>query len=189
MTSTSHTLLLRLRRREDHGAWERFVVLYTPLLLRWTQRAGFAEQDAVDLVQDVFAILIVEMPRFEFDNSRGPFRAWLKTVTLNQCRDRQRKRLIAPNGGQDQILAELPGNDVLEALWETEYQEQILRRAMEVMQSQFEPKTWQAAWEMTANRLTALETGQKLGLSEAAVYVAKSRVLRRLRQELAGLLD
>lgn len=60
---------------------------------------------------------------------------------------------------------------------------------MEIMQAQFEPRTWQAAWEMTANRLSAAETGQKLGLSEAAVYVAKSRVLRRLRQELAGLLD
>lgn len=117
MTSTSLTLLQRVRRREDRDAWERFVVLYTPLLLRWVQRSGLSEEDAVDLVQDVFATLLVELPRFEYDAHRGPFRAWLKTVTLNQCRDRHRKRLIAQGrGGDDEHLAAVPGSDLLGSL-------------------------------------------------------------------------
>ncbi len=190
MTSTSFTLLQRVRHRDDQAAWERFVLLYTPLLFRWAQRAGLAEQDAIDMVQDVFANLLVELPRFEFDPARGPFRAWLKTVTVNQCRKQQRKRqLAAGRGGDDDPLQVLIGGDAWEEIWNADYQAYVLRRAMQIMQSQFEPKTWQAAWELAVNRLTAAEAGEKLGLSESAVYIAKSRVMRRLRHELADLLD
>lgn len=190
MTSTSITLLERIRRKSDQAAWERFVVLYTPLLLQWSRRAGFAEQDAADLVQDMFAKLLVEMPQFEYDADRGSFRGWLKTVTVNLCRERQRKRLIAQGrGGGDDPFGSLPARDNWEARWDAEYHDYLVRRALEIMQSQFEAQTWRAAWEVTVNRLTAEETGKKLGLSVASVYVAKSRVMRRLRKELAGLLD
>ncbi len=190
MTTTSISLLQRVRHREDRDAWERFVTLYTPLLLRWSGRAGLAKQDAVDLVQDVFATLLVEMPRFEYDPTRGPFRAWLKTVTMNQCRKQLRKRLVAEGrGGEDDLLSMLPGSDEWETIWNQEYHQQIVRRALEIMQSHFEPKTWQAAWDLTVSRLSVAEVGQRLGMSESALYIAKSRVMRRLRQELDGLLD
>lgn len=188
MAATSVTLLQRVRRSDDQAAWERFVGIYTPFLFRWSQRAGLTDHDAVDIVQEIFAILLVEMPRFEFDPARGPFRAWLKTVTLNQCRKQRRKRdAVEGVGGNDDRLLTL--SEESNPLWDREYNEYVFRRAMQVMQAQFEPKTWQAAWELTVNSLTAAEAGEKLGLSESAVYVAKSRVLRRLRQELKGLMD
>jgi len=190
MASTSLSLLQRVRRSDDHAAWERFVVLYTPMLLRWSRSAGLNEQDAVDLVQDVFSILLVELPRFEYDPTRGSFRAWLKTVTVNQCRKQQRKRQIAEGrGGDDDLLPTLPGGDAWEAYWDAEYQTHLIRRALEVMKAQFEPRLWQCCWELTVNGLSAAEIGRKLGMSESAVYVAKFRVIRHLRQELADLLD
>lgn len=121
VTTTSITLLQRVRDRQDQAAWERFVSLYTPLLMRWAGRAGLAQQDAVDLVQDLFATLLIEMPRFEYDPARGLFRAWLKTLTMNQCRKQQRKRLVAEGrGGDDDLLPMYPDNDVWEALWNQE---------------------------------------------------------------------
>src|SRR6185369_6361079 len=89
MLSTSVTLLERVRKRDDQAAWERFVALYTPLLYRWAQRAGLADQDAADLVQDVLVLLMQELPNFEYDAARRNFRGWLKTVTINKCRERQ----------------------------------------------------------------------------------------------------
>lgn len=192
MLSTSLTLLQRVRRADDQAAWERFVLLYTPLLFRWAQRAGLEEQDAMDAVQEIFANLLVEMPRFAFDPARGPFRAWLKTITINQCRKQVRKRSLAigrGGEGDDDVLQAVLGGDTWEEVWNADYQACVLRKAMQIMQSQFETKTWQAAWELAVNGLTAAEASHKLGLSESAVYVAKSRVMRRLRQELAGLLD
>ncbi|MBI1348674.1 sigma-70 family RNA polymerase sigma factor [bacterium] len=189
MTVTSVTLLQRVRRRDDQVAWERFVRIYTPLLVRWSQGAGLSDLDAADIVQEVFATLVVEMPQFEFDRTRGMFRSWLKTITLNLCRKQQRKRQVAEGrGGENDPLQGLLADDH-DPTWDREYHEFVLRRAMQIMQSQFEPKTWQAAWELAVNRLTAAEVSQKLGISESAVYVAKSRVMRRLRQELSGLLD
>lgn len=130
------------------------------------------------------------MPRFEFDPERGPFRAWLKTITLNQCRKQHRKQLVAEGrGGEDDLMSTLPSGDEWEAIWNQEYHQQLVLRALQIMQTNFEPKTWQAAWALTVNRLSAAEVGQKLGLSESAIYIAKSRVMRRLRQELGGLLD
>jgi RNA polymerase sigma-70 factor (ECF subfamily) len=187
--STSVTLLQRVRRPDDQAAWERFVALYAPLLFRWAQRAGLADADAADLVQDVLIALVQELPRLEYDAARS-FRAWLKTVTINKCRERQRRRVLAAGqGGPEEPLAALPAESDLESFWEREYRQHLVRRALEIMQTEFEDKTWRACWEHTVSGKTAAEVAQELGMSEAAVYVAKSRVLRRLRQELAGLLE
>ena len=189
MHSTSVTLLGRVRRSDDQAAWQRFVALYTPLLFRWSQRAGLAEADAADLVQDVLLTLLKELPKFQYDAGRS-FRSWLKTVTTNKCRERQRrKRPAAGQGGENDPLQAVPAADQWEEFWNAEYQQQLVRRALEIMQTEFEPKTWRTCWEHTVNDKTAAAIGQELGLSEGAVYVAKSRVLRRLRQELAGLLE
>jgi RNA polymerase sigma-70 factor, ECF subfamily len=190
MLSTSVTLLERVRMRDDQAAWERFVTLYTPLLYRWAQRAGLADQDAADLVQDVLMLLMKELPTFEYDNVRRNFRGWLKTITVHKCRERQRQRVLAAGiGGAKDPMQAVPGGDDLEEFWNAEYRQHVVRKALEIMRIEFETKTWQACWEYTVNDKSAAEVGRELGLSEAAVYVANSRVLRRLRQELAGLLD
>lgn len=190
MLTTSVTLLQRVKRCDDQSAWERFVALYTPLLFRWAQRAGLADQDAADLVQDVFIVLMKELPQFEYDSARQNFRGWLKTVTINKCREKQRRRVVAVGaGGENDPQLALFEDAQLDQFWEDEYRQHLVRKALEIMRTEFEDTTWQACWEHTVGGKTAAEVGQQLGLSEAAVYVAKSRVLRRLRQELAGLLD
>lgn len=188
MDTTNVSLLERLKLPVDQPAWARFVDLYTPMMYAWARRLGLQEPDAADLVQEVFAVLVQKMPEFSYDRHRS-FRAWLRTVTLNKWRDRCRRRTArAP---------EVTGTPALEAaeaatedsFSEREYRQQLVARALELMQAEFQPTTWKACWEFVVAGRPAAEVGRQLGISENAVHLAKGRVLRRLREELAGLLD
>ena len=185
MDTTSITLLERVRARSDERAWERFVCLYTPFLLTCARRAGLDEHDACELVQDVFLHLLDELPKFRYDAARHSFRGWLKTVTVNKCRERWRKR--SPNSQIDPE-AELAAVEE-EVFWEQEYRDFLMQRAMEIMRNEFETKTWRACLEFIVSGRKAADVAAELEMTEAAVYMAKSRVLCRLRQELAGLLE
>jgi len=187
MLTTSVTLLQRLKNPGDQAAWRRFVELYTPLLLFWTRRTGLNETDAADVTQDVLIVLLNELPEFQYDPART-FRGWLRTVTLNKIRARFRRRAL-PSGNGDIGLSGVSAPDDLGELWEEEYRHHVVASALTLMKDEFEPTTWQACWEHTVSGRSAAEVGRELGLSEGAVYVAKCRVLRRLRQELANLLD
>lgn len=183
---TPGSLIERLRQPGDEEAWRRFVRLYTPLLFHWAGRAGVAASEAGDLVQDVLLTLVQKLPTFQYDPSKS-FRGWLRTVTLNKWRERCRRAgLPAEHRGVD--LAALPGPSD-EAFWEVEYRQHLARRALQLMQSDFEERTWKAFWQHVVDRQPAANVAAALGMSPKAVYLAKSRVLRRLRQELAGLLD
>jgi RNA polymerase sigma-70 factor (ECF subfamily) len=186
MVTTSPSLLQRLRRPDEPAAWARFVELYTPLLYHWARRAGLQEADAADLVQDVFAVLLRQMPLFAYDRHKS-FRGWLRTVTLNKWRERQRRR--APGPPPDGALADLPGPDGLADFEEAEYRQHLARRALQLMQAEFPPAAWKACWEVVVAGRPAAEVAAELGVRVEAVYTAKSRILRRLRQEMAGLLD
>ena len=190
MQTTSLTLLARVRHSDDRTAWDRFVSLYSPLLFAFARRAGMNDNDAADVVQDVFLVLMAELPGFEYDAARKNFRGWLKTITVNKCRERQRRRGIATApGGDENGLSGVVDDATVEAFWDGEYRQHLVAQALRLMQSDFESQTWQAAWlALTTNR-TAADIGQELGLAEASVWVAKSRVLRKLRQEMAEMLD
>jgi RNA polymerase sigma-70 factor (ECF subfamily) len=189
MHTTPASLLQRLRGGPaDELAWTRFTQLYTPLIYNWSRRLGLNTDDAADLVQDVLSTLVCELPRFDYDQGRS-FRSWLRTVTLNRWRNNSRRRVVPvmPAGGPG--LEEFAAPDETREFEEAEYRQYLIGRALELMQAEFQPTTWKACCEHIAAGRSAAEVGADLGLSEGAVYVASSRVLRRLRQELTGLLD
>jgi RNA polymerase sigma-70 factor (ECF subfamily) len=188
MVTTSPSLLERLRRPGEAAAWARFVDLYTPLLYHWARRAGLQEADSADLVQDVFAVLLRQMPTFAYDCHRS-FRSWLRTVTLNKWREKQRRRAARPPEAGDAALADLASPPAEDALEETEYRQHLARRALELMQADFPPPTWKACWEVVVSGRRPAEVAAELGMSVDSVYTAKSRVLRRLRQDLDGLFE
>jgi RNA polymerase sigma-70 factor, ECF subfamily len=186
--TTSFSLLESLRRPGDESAWKRFTDLYAPLLYGWARRLGLQPQDAADLVQDVFAVLIRKLPEFRHDRQHT-FRSWLQTVLLNKWRDRQRRHGETPLDANGAVLREVAVPDEVEALGEAEYRQGLVKRALEIMKSDFHATTWKACWEYVVMDRPAAEVAAELGISVGAVYVAKSRVLNRLRQELEGLLD
>ncbi|MCA9166655.1 MAG: sigma-70 family RNA polymerase sigma factor [Planctomycetales bacterium] len=186
MNSTSASLLERLCAEPDAAAWERFVQLYTPLLFYWTLSSGLARHDAEDLVQDVFEVLLRKLPEFQYDASKG-FRNWLRTITMNKWRDSQRraaKRIQAKSiDDMGECDWELP------ELTEQEYRQGLTDRALQLVAPEFTSTTWTAFRKTAIEGLDPAEVATELGISRNAVYVARSRVLGRLRKELAGLLD
>lgn len=187
METTSISLLERLRQPLDQEAWERFVKLYTPIMNHWARRLGCQGQDADDLVQDVFAHLVRKLPEFHYDR-RKSFRGWLWTVTLNKRRQQKRQRAAADEASGADALAHLEDPAGPDAVENAEYREYLVGRALQLMQSEFRPTTWKACWQLIVVGRPAAAVAAELGIGIDAVYAAKSRVLRRLRAELDGLL-
>lgn len=186
MITTSTSLLARLRTGDETHAWDRFVRLYTPVLFYWARRQGVPTADTADLVQDVFAVLVDKLPTFQY-NPQHRFGAWLRTIAVNKCRDYFRRKQSRPITTRERVDREVA--DHVEAFSEAEYHRQLALQALEIMRDEFQPSTWKACWETVVGGRKASEVAHELGLSVNAVYLAKSRVLRRLRDELDGLWD
>lgn len=188
MYTTSVSLLDRLRQPNESDAWMRFVRLYTPLLYSWASRIGLQPHDAADLVQDVLIILIQKLPDFSYDPQQS-FRGWLRTITRNKCLERLRQCGRLGGSVSDSGFADLEQTSVSDSFEEGEYRRYLVGRALELMQTDFEPTTWRACWEYVVSGRPATEVAEELSVTVDVVYSAKSRVLRRLRQELHGLLE
>src|SRR5262245_46915488 len=188
MDKTPASLLERLRQpgqaESVNASWQRFVDLYTPLLYYWARRMGLHESDAADLVQDVFALLVQKLPEFSYDRHKS-FRGWLRTVLTNKRFEHVRRR----QPPAQTLPFEPVSPDDPDEVWEAEYRQHVVGRALQVMQQEFAPATWKACWEAVVNDRSAADVGRELGMSEGAVRAAKFRVLCRLRQELARLLE
>lgn len=188
MVRTPVSLLERLRQPGDEAAWGQFVDLYTPLLYHWARRAHLADQDAADLVQEVFIVLVRKLPEFTYDANKG-FRFWLRKVTLNKWRELCRRQPIGVNNrlsGEENHLAD---QDPVEGFWEQEYRQFLVSRARELMKDQVEATTWSAFWQVVVEDQPAETVAITLGMTIPAVYAAKYRVLVKLRAGLQGLLE
>lgn len=187
MLRTSASLLLRLKQNRDPESWNRFVRLYTPLLHMQARKLGLQDSDIDDLVQDVFLQLYHELPKFDY-NPQKKFRAWLTTVLQNKNHERKRRRAEIPLDNETAPFAQLTAVEDNE-LEEAEYRQYLTTRALQLIQTDFASNTWKAFWETTMKEKAVAEVADELGMTIHAVYLARSRVLQRLRQEFQGLLD
>ena len=192
---TSVSLLERLAGAPTDGDWRRLDDLYRPLLRAWVARAGVAASDVDDLVQDVLLVVVRKISGFE-RRGKGAFRTWLRTILANKMGDyfRKQKHLPTATGDSDFLrrLDELESPDsALSRLWDREHDEHVLAEAIKRVQGQgdFKTVTWEAFRRHVRKGEPAVEVAKALDLSLNSVLLAKSRVLKRLRQELAGLVD
>ena len=184
MDTTSPSLLDKLRQPEQHEAWNRFTELYTPLLYYWARSQGLAEADAADLVQEVFLLLVTKLPQFRYEHD-GSFRAWLRTLSLNKHRELQRRK----RPGAAENLHDVPAKNSNSVLEEKEYRLHLVQQMLHILKDQFPPSTWQIFQEYVIQNRNPQEIAAKRKVTLGTVYAAKSKVLHRLRQELAGLLE
>jgi RNA polymerase sigma-70 factor (ECF subfamily) len=184
--TTRLTLLARLRDAADAGAWAEFVELYAPMLYGLARRHGLQDADAADLTQDVLRAVLAALPRLAYDPARGSFRGWLFTVARNQLRKfaNARKRRPQPGtiaAGEAVVLSQPAGE---EEAWEREYRQRLFAWAAGRVRGQFRPATWEAFWRTAVEGQNPSAVGEALGLSVGAVYIARTRVLARIRQEV-----
>lgn len=192
MGLTSISLLDRLRREPVHEDWTRFVALYQPFIERFIRLDPALSADAQDICQEVMTKLVEHLPRFRRERD-GSFRAWLKTITVNEVNHYWRRRNRGRNIGGDegQVLGAAlrdPRNE-LNQLWEREYCGHVLRRLQELVEPEFSSTTWRAFCLRVLEEKSTEEAATTLGISKNAVDIAKSRVLARLREEAAELIE
>jgi RNA polymerase sigma-70 factor (ECF subfamily) len=186
MFPTPVSLLLRLRNPDNRDAWGAFIDLYTPVLQRWADHLTAHPAEADDLVQDVFVILLRKMPGFQHQPGKS-FRAWLKVVTRHAWLARCRRTGREDPGPLPERID--PNADPVQQFWEREYREQLVSRALDLMRADFDPRTVEAALASLRDGKSAAEISRETGLTPAAVYAARARVLRRLRADLDGFLE
>src|SRR5262249_4496076 len=149
--------------------------------------------DIDDLVQEILLAVFQYLPSFRHSGQRGAFRAWLRTIACNRARDYWRARQHPPptrgrdaEEGPNQV--EDPANERNQQR-DQEHDRYVLRCLLDLMEQEFEPSTLQAFRRLALEGASGAEVADELGLSVAAVYVAKSRVLHKIRQHAAGLID
>jgi RNA polymerase sigma factor (sigma-70 family) len=188
---TRASLLVQLRSGSNHLAWQEFTRLYGPVIYGFARKRGLQDADAADLMQDVMRSVASSIGRLEYDPKQGSFRGWLYTITRNKIFNFLSARRIRPRATGDtttnRLLNSEPANDDSSDAWELEYQRRTAYLAMERIKSEFQEKTWQAFLLTAVEGASANEVSKRIGLSPGAIYVAKSRVLARLKEEVEAM--
>lgn len=194
MADTSLSLLDRLRDSPDDGSWQRLVEIYTPLIRGWLRRQSALEQDADDLVQEVLHVVLRKLPEFRRQEQAGSFRSWLRAIAVNCLRDHWRTatRRRDRGAGDTQVVELLDRladpRSGLSRQWDREHDRHVAARLLQLIEPHFQPTTWRAFERVALDGLTPDAVADELGITVNAVFIAKSRVLTRLRQESRGLL-
>src|SRR5262249_36884504 len=167
---------------------------YAPVVYGFARKRGLQDADAADLMQEVFRAVALSAGRLDYDPRRGSFRGWLYTVTRNKLYNFLDGRQRQPRGSGDsdareRLEAQPAHGDDAAGLWDQEYERGLAARAMERVHGEFQDATWRAFWLTAVEGRSAADAGAALRMSPGAVYVAKSRVLARLRQEGQTLQD
>jgi RNA polymerase sigma-70 factor (ECF subfamily) len=193
MNETRQSLLLRAQTGEEN-AWKDLTDLYRPLIIGWLNRQGVPARDLEDLSQDILLTVVKHLPTFQHSGRRGAFRSWLRTIVCSRTTDYWRaidaSTQASGGSGATAALQQLADPDSsLNRQWDEEHDRYVLDCLLDLVEEEFEPATLQAFRRLALDGASGAEAAQELGLSVAAVYVAKSRVLQRIRQEAEGLID
>lgn len=190
---TSASLLQRLKTSSNEDDWDALVSVYTPLIRGWIRRYSASTRDADDVVQEALAVVVRRLPEFERLRT-GSFRSWLRTITVNCLRDSWRLRKFRPSGtgGSDfqDVLDQLadPASQ-LSQLWNEEHDQHVLKGLLDQIRPLIPDETWQAFRRVTVAGDPPDKVAEDLGITVNKVYIAKSRVMARLRELGQGLLE
>jgi RNA polymerase sigma-70 factor (ECF subfamily) len=189
--TTRASLLLRLRDARDARAWGEFVEVYGPLVYRFARKHSLQDADAADLTQDILRAFAGHAGEFSYDPNRGSFRGWLFTVARNKLRNflaSPRRREQGAGDTHAQVrLANVAADDGEQEEWDREYQQRVFAWAADRVRTTVQDTTWQAFWRTAVEAQSGQKVAADLGISVAAVYLAKSRVMARLKEQIAQL--
>ncbi len=187
---TSASLLLRIRDRRDESAWGDFLKVYMPLVYSYGLKYGLQDSDAADLAQETMRRVVRSIGAFEYDSARGSFRGWLLTIARNELR-RMTSRLDGTTTGSGDtdvvLLLEQEPSRAEEDKWALEYQLHMFHWAAKQVQGEFREPTWRAFCLTVVENMPIEKAAQQLNLTPGAIYIARSRVLARIRNLIASI--
>jgi RNA polymerase sigma-70 factor (ECF subfamily) len=186
LPQTRRSMIVRLRDPADAEAWRAFVDVYAPAIFAFARRNGLQSADAADVTQDVCRSVAGAMRSFQYNPDRGRFRGWLFTIVRNQLKMFRRAQARRPIGAE--LVGDVPDDTAAET-WDLECRRRLFVWACQRVRPTVSPTTWAAFWRTAVDEASGEAVAQETGLSVAAVYLAKSRVLARLRQTIADVED
>ena len=193
--ATRPSLLVRLCNLQDQQSWDEFYAVYQPLVFRMARSQGFQDADASELTQEVFVAVASAIDRWDPDPKRGSFRGWLfriaRNLMINWVAYRRRHPGGTGNSDVHKLLAEQPDphdqDQEDSAVFDGEYKRQAFAWAAEQIRKEFREITWQAFWLTSVEDRPIAEVAETLGISPGAIYIARSRVMARLREKVETL--
>lgn len=187
---TRPSLLIALRNPANDPAWQEFIQLYTPLVFGYCVRRTPQEADAADVTQEVMKTVARSIQQFEYDPTRGTFRAWLFQVTRSKLNNfhsaRMRQPLPSGDTSAELLLEEIPSDEET-AVWDAEFRKRLFDIAAQQVQKEFEPRSWSAFWRTGVEGEPVAEVAKCLSMTAGAVYIARSRITARLHQKVAEM--
>lgn len=190
--TTRVSLIERICDPQDAESWADFVALYGPFVYEIARQRGLQDSDACDVVQEVMHQVMRSIVNFDADPSRGHFRGWIRVITRRTLirHYRQNQNRNRGKGGSTAMLElyELP-DDRDDDRWESEHRRHLFRWAAERVRGEFLDRTWRAFWMNTVEELPAKDVADICEISVGAVYIAKSRVIRRIREQIQRVVD
>lgn len=189
---TRLTLIGRLQTARDEAAWAEFLIVYEPLVLGLLRKQGLQDSDAQDICQQVLAAVIRDIERWKPDGAAASFRRWLFQITRNRVTNflaRPRLGTIALGGtdAQEMMAAQPDLHDSFTDDIEEDYQKHLLLCAIGQVRSEFRDATWQAFWQTCVDGRPVEEVARELGMRIGNVYVARSRIMARLRTRVSQM--
>jgi RNA polymerase sigma-70 factor (ECF subfamily) len=188
---TRASLLVRLHDRADQDAWHEFTEIYRPVIFRLACRRGLQHADAEDLAQQVLLAVARAIDRWQPDPARARFRTWLHTIAqrliINALSRGPPDRGTGDSGMLDLLEQQPAADGAASELLRSEYQREVFRRAARQIRGEFQADTWRAFWETAVEGRSADEVAAALGKSCGAIYAARSRVMRRLKDKVAEI--
>lgn len=185
---TPLSLLDRLLNHDDADAWRHFALIYEPLLRRWVGRNVSQPAATDDIVQEVLAALLEGLPKFQHNLRPGAFRSWLKSITIHRIRRHWRTEQITARYLSQIEDLEDP-NSKLSRVWDDEHDRHLLGVLLDRIQPEFDPRTWAIFQRVVIDGVSPRDVAREFASSANAVYIAKARILKRLRLEGRGLID
>lgn len=186
-TVTSWTLLEGLKGADRQTVWAEYVSRYRPLLVRHFQRLGMQPQDAEDVAQEALLVFARAYREGKYDPSQGRLRSWLFGIAHRTLRGWNRQRARAVPATQLTQIDELQDEDRQSKLWEQDWRDAVLEKCIEEVRGEVEPNTFAAFARFAREGRPAREVAAELGISENAVFGAKRRILRRIRELLPSI--
>ena len=191
LPATRPSLLLRLRDPRDTAAWRQCVEVYGPAVYGYARRRGLQDADAGDVTQDVLRSVLQAIGGLDYDPAAGSFRGWLFTLVRRRLADhRDRAGRQCAGTGDSAVLAalrDLPGPDADAGAWDEEWERARFAWAADRVRGRMAADAWQAFWQTAVDGVRPADVADRLGMPVARVYLARSRVMARLREELQGL--
>lgn len=194
MNTTSISLLDRLAANGEDADWQRLLFVYQPFVANVVRGYPQLASQADDVTQEVMMVLMRELPHFRRKRT-GSFRSWLRGVTVNQLRTALRKSKKFQQTDESVRSLEEQVNELADPAsiasqkWDEEHDQAVMNRIVQVVRKDFKELTWQAFQKYAIEDQPPAEVADFLNVSLNSVLLAKSRVMRRMREEAAGLID